>query len=124
MEVNPRWAKPDADRLAPSIPSADFWASDPNRSDQVGCVYTAQGLEFDYVGVIWGRDLRWDPDINDWIGDPSSHAPSSSVPAIDSPTSVSALTAPFLAAASMGCYLFFDHLQTRARIASRLVGYG
>ena len=25
--------------------------------DQVGCVYTAQGFEFDYAGVIWGPDL-------------------------------------------------------------------
>jgi DUF2075 family protein len=26
----------------------------------VGCVYTAQGFEFDYVGVIFGRDLVYD----------------------------------------------------------------
>jgi len=39
--------------------------------NQVGCVYTAQGFEFDYVGVVWGRDLRWDPATNDWRGDPS-----------------------------------------------------
>jgi DUF2075 family protein len=25
----------------------------------VGCVYTAQGFEFDRVGVIWGDDLVW-----------------------------------------------------------------
>jgi uncharacterized protein len=25
-----------------------------------GCVYTAQGFEFDYVGVIFGRDLAYD----------------------------------------------------------------
>jgi uncharacterized protein len=64
-------AKPDAGRLAPGIPPSNFWASDPNGLDQVGCVYTAQGFEFDYVGVIWGRDLRWDPATTDWIGDPS-----------------------------------------------------
>ena len=58
-------AKPDAGRLAPGIPPSNFWASDPNGLDQVGCVYTAQGFEFDYVGVIWGRDLRWDPATTD-----------------------------------------------------------
>ena len=26
--------------------------------DQVGCIHTCQGLEFDYVGVIIGKDLR------------------------------------------------------------------
>ena len=64
-------ARPDAGRLAPDIPPSNFWASDPNGINQVGCVYTAQGFEFDYVGVIWGRDLRWDPATNAWIGDSS-----------------------------------------------------
>ena len=62
-------ARPDATRLAPDVPPAPFWASDPNGINQVGCVYTAQGFEFDYVGVIFGRDLRWDPASQDWIGD-------------------------------------------------------
>ena len=26
----------------------------PRRADEVGCVYTAQGFEYDYVGVIFG----------------------------------------------------------------------
>lgn len=33
------------------------WAIDPDSFDQVGCIHTSQGLEFDYVGVIIGRDL-------------------------------------------------------------------
>ena len=28
--------------------------------DQVGCIHTCQGLEFDYVGVIIGQDLRYE----------------------------------------------------------------
>ena len=31
--------------------------------EQVGCIYTAQGFEFDYAGIIFGLDLRfmiWD----------------------------------------------------------------
>ena len=64
-------AKPDAGRLAPGVPPSNFWASDPNGINQVGCVYTAQGFEFDYVGVIWGRDLTWDPATDAWRGDPS-----------------------------------------------------
>jgi DUF2075 family protein len=30
-------------------------------------VYTAQGFEFDYVGIIFGLDLRYDWDTNQWI---------------------------------------------------------
>src|SRR5213075_3172600 len=37
------------------------WAYKPEGFKQVGCIYTAQGFEFDYVGVIIGDDLR--PDI-------------------------------------------------------------
>jgi uncharacterized protein len=62
-------AKPDAGRLARGIPKSDFWATDPGGMEQVGCVYTAQGFEFDYVGVIFGTDLRWDPELEDWVGD-------------------------------------------------------
>ena len=38
-----------------------IWAVNKNSFEQVGCIHTAQGLEFDYVGVIIGRDLRYDP---------------------------------------------------------------
>lgn len=33
------------------------WAIDENSFDQIGCIHTSQGLEFDYVGVIIGKDL-------------------------------------------------------------------
>jgi DUF2075 family protein len=61
-------AKPDAGRLAAGIPKSNFWASDPGGLEQVGCVYTAQGFEFDYVGIIFGLDLRYDWDQNTWVG--------------------------------------------------------
>lgn len=59
-------AKPDATRLAPSIPKATLWAHDPNGINQIGCVYTAQGFEFDYVGVIFGKDLTYNLDEQRW----------------------------------------------------------
>lgn len=62
-------ARPDGGRLAKGIPKSNFWASDAGGVDQVGCVYTAQGFEFDYVGIIFGRDLRYDWDKNRWAGD-------------------------------------------------------
>lgn len=33
------------------------WAIDEDSFEQVGCIHTSQGLEFDYVGVIIGLDL-------------------------------------------------------------------
>ncbi len=62
-------ARSETTRLPKGIPKSNFWATDPNGLGQVGCVYTAQGFEFDYVGVIVGRDLRYDPVRGEWIGD-------------------------------------------------------
>lgn len=36
------------------------WAYKPLGIEQVGCIYTAQGFEFDYAGVIIGNDLKYD----------------------------------------------------------------
>ena len=43
-------------------PPAALWASDPAGFGQVGCVYTAQGFEYDWNGVIIGPDLVWRTD--------------------------------------------------------------
>jgi hypothetical protein len=61
-------AKSEARRLGPGIPKSDFWASAKEGIDQVGCVYTAQGFEFDYVGVIFGPDLVYKPMDGGWVG--------------------------------------------------------
>lgn len=36
------------------------WAYKPEGIKQVGCIYTVQGFEFDYIGVIVGEDLQYD----------------------------------------------------------------
>jgi len=40
--------------------NTNTWAIDNDSFNQVGCIHTSQGLEFDYVGVIIGRDLRYE----------------------------------------------------------------
>lgn len=62
-------ARPDSGKLASGIPPASLWATDPGGIEQVGCVYTVQGFELDYIGVIWGRDLKYDLDRQEWLGD-------------------------------------------------------
>jgi len=42
------------------------WATDPTGMEQVGTVYTAQGFEFDYIGVIFGHDLVWNKSKGIW----------------------------------------------------------
>ncbi len=39
--------------------SNTLFAIAPDSFDQVGCIHTTQGLEFDYCGIIIGQDLRY-----------------------------------------------------------------
>jgi DUF2075 family protein len=48
-------AKPE--KPVPGVPASHFWASDPRGFGQVGCIYTAQGFEYDWSGVILGDDF-------------------------------------------------------------------
>ena len=45
------------------------WAYKPEGIKQVGCIYTAQGFEFDYIGVIVGPDLKYDKTHDCLYGD-------------------------------------------------------
>ncbi len=56
------WARPwnvKGDQRVGVAPPSALWANDPGGIGQVGCVYTAQGFEYDWNGVIIGPDLVW-----------------------------------------------------------------
>ncbi len=56
------WSRPwnlKGERAVGGAPPASLWASDPAGFGQVGCIYTAQGFEYDWNGVILGPDLVW-----------------------------------------------------------------
>jgi hypothetical protein len=56
------WARPwnlKGERATAGAPPSALWATDPAGFGQVGCVYTAQGFEYDWSGVIIGPDLVW-----------------------------------------------------------------
>jgi DUF2075 family protein len=79
------WSKPNADgTLVNDVRIGDFampwekkdtfwrWATDDSGMEQVGTVYTAQGFEFDYIGVIFGNDLVYDVDKQEWKSVPEN----------------------------------------------------
>jgi DUF2075 family protein len=74
-----KWSRPNADgTLVNDVKIGDFqmpwerkdtfwkWATDDTGMEQVGTVYTAQGFEFDYIGVILGNDFVYDHAISAW----------------------------------------------------------
>lgn len=69
------WEWPKDNRADPtvndiSMPEFDFgmswnlnnhiWAINPCSVEQAGCIHTSQGLEFDYIGIIIGNDMRYE----------------------------------------------------------------
>lgn len=59
------WSRPwnvKSDRGVGGYLSGELWAIDPKGFDQIGCVYTVQGFEYDWNGVILGPDLVWRED--------------------------------------------------------------
>mgnify|MGYP006286040399 CR=1 FL=1 len=42
-----------------NLGNTETWSIDKNSVNETGCIHTSQGLEFDYVGVIIGPDLRY-----------------------------------------------------------------
>ena len=67
--IRPWNARDELSSLPKDIPKAQLWAYDLNGINQIGCIYTAQGFEFDYVGVIIGKDLTYNFDKRNWEGD-------------------------------------------------------
>ncbi len=114
-------ARPEAKKLAPGIPKATLWADDPNGINQIGCVYNAQGFEFDYVGVIVGMDLRYNFDRQSWQGHPeNSHdsvVKSSKGRFVDL---VKNTYRVLLSRGMKGCYVYFQDKETERFFKSRM----
>lgn len=114
-------ARPEVGVLAPGVPKSYYWADDPRGLEQVGCVYTAQGFEFDYVGVIVGPDLVYRPGTG-WVGQPEE-----SKDRMVTRGNREAFTdyvkntyRVLMTRGLRGCYVYFMDLQTRDFFLSRL----
>lgn len=86
-------------------PSADLWASHPQGINQVGCIFSAQGFEVDYVGVILGPDIRFDPDARRIVAIPGrTHGVRASDPDLD--THVKNIYRVLLSRGRLGCFVY------------------
>jgi len=116
-------ARPEARRLAPGIPPASLWAYDPNGINQVGCIYTAQGFEFDYVGVIFGEDLVYDFDKQAWQGYKDKSSDKVVKRSKDKFVDLLKNTYRVLLSRGMkGCYVYFMNKDTERFFKSRIEG--
>ncbi len=114
-------AKSGAGRLAKGIPKESLWAYDPNGINQIGCIYTAQGFEFDYVGVIVGKDLVYDLDKQDWEGIKENSYDGAVKRSKDQFTALIKNTYRVLLSRGIkGCYVYFIDKDTERFFKSRM----
>lgn len=114
-------AKTDSGRLAKGIPSASLWAFDPGGIEQIGCIYTAQGFEFDYVGVIVGPDLRYSFDHQAWEGHKSESHDSVVKRSKEAFASLVKNSYRVLLSRGLkGCYVHFMDKETERFVKSRI----
>jgi uncharacterized protein len=114
-------ARPEARKLAPGIPKSNLWAKDSNGVNQIGCIYTAQGFEFDYAGIIFGNDLVYNFDEQTWIGNPENSADTVVKRSKDSFLELVKHTYRVLLSRGMkGCYIYFVDKETERFFKSRI----
>ncbi len=114
-------AKPEARILAPNIPKSNVWAYDKNGIDQIGCIYTAQGFEFDYAGVIFGKDLVYNFDKQTWEGHSKESADGIVKRSKDQFVDLVKNTYRVLLSRGLkGCYVYFMDKDTERFFKSRM----
>jgi hypothetical protein len=108
-------------RISKDIPTSSLWAYDKRGIDQVGCIYTAQGFEFDYAGVIFGEDLIYRFDQESWVGVPAKSEDSVVKRSRDSFLELVKNTYRVLLTRGMkGCYICFVDKETERFARSRM----
>ncbi|HHT9138866.1 MAG TPA: DNA/RNA helicase domain-containing protein [Candidatus Wunengus sp. YC60] len=108
-------------KLAPSIPPASLWPFDPRAVNQIGSIYTIQGFEFDYVGVIIGKDFIFNFETNQWEGHPEFSA--DSTVRRDKEKFLDLVKNTYrvlLSRALKGCYVYFVDKETEKFVRSRM----
>jgi DUF2075 family protein len=114
-------ARPEAGKLSKDIPKAVLWAYDPRGIKQIGCIYTAQGFEFDYIGVIFGNDLTYDFEKQTWMANSDNFADNvvrrSGEKLLDYLKNIYRV---LLTRGLKGCYVYFMDKDTENFVRSRM----
>ncbi|OQB53677.1 MAG: hypothetical protein BWX97_00391 [Firmicutes bacterium ADurb.Bin146] len=103
-----------------------IWAINPKSFEEIGCIHTAQGLEFDYIGVLIGKDLRYDSKTGKIITDKtmiSKDDNSSGIKAADDKTAEQLIKNTYktlLSRGQKGCYIYCEDKELSEHIVSMI----
>jgi len=97
------------------------WAYRPEGFKQVGCIYTAQGFEFDYIGVIIGNDLFYDAKTNSLKADiTATKDPTLRKSRENFESHVKNIYRTLLSRGMKGCYVYFVNKDVEKFFKSRI----
>jgi len=101
------------------------WAVDQSGLSQIGCIHTSQGLEFDYVGVIIGEDLTFNPETLTFHSDPDKYKDATGKRDLrDDPKELNRLIRNIykvlLTRGMKGCYVYIRNDSFREYLVQRL----
>ncbi|MCG0275383.1 MAG: DUF2075 domain-containing protein [Thermosediminibacteraceae bacterium] len=97
------------------------WATrSKNQLNEVGCIYSVQGFEFDYIGVIWGEDLVF---RKGWVAQPNKSYDTliQKKKAAEVLDLLKNTYRTLLSRGMKGCYVYFMDEETREFFKSKLV---
>lgn len=86
--------------------SADTWAIEPEGINQIGCVFSVQGLEIDYIGVIIGPDLDYDPQMGKLVAVPGKNVDVKAGNNEDYETHIKNCYRVLMSRGKKGCYVY------------------
>lgn len=101
------------------------WAIEKEGVNQVGCIHTSQGLEFDYVGVIIGNDLRFNSNDKSYFADWKSYKDSAGKKGLKDDlqqlsTLIRNIYKTLMTRGMKGCYVYFCDKQVEEYFKERL----
>jgi uncharacterized protein len=128
------WSEPNPDgSLVNDVKIGDFempwenkeefwkWATDDSGMEQVGTVYTSQGFEFDYIGVIFGKDLVYNSIKEEWEAHPeNSHDKTAKNGNKRFADHLKNVYRVLMSRAHKGCYVYFMDENTENFFKSRI----
>ncbi len=100
------------------------WVNSPNAVNEVGCIHTVQGYDLNYVGVIIGPELTYDPIHDQLTIDKDKYKDRNGWQGIDDPAELERyiinIYKTLMTRAMHGCYLYFVNKQTEQYFKARL----
>lgn len=97
------------------------WAYRPEGVKQIGCIYTVQGFEFDYIGVIIGNDLIYDKETDSLKSNISATKdPTLRRSPVNFESHVKNIYRTLLTRGMKGCYVYFVDKETERFVRSRI----